>query len=232
MALLDPQAIALIPARGGSKRIPHKNIKDFLGKPLIAYSILTARKSNLFSRIIVSTDCPTIASIAQEYGAEVPFLRDASLSDDFTPTLEVVLDAIERCDLGDSVPLCCLYPTAPLLSPQTLHQAYQILCDQSPSYVFSATEFSFTPFRSFGFENQTLQMLYPQYQNTRSQDLPSLYHDSGQFYFGLTDTFRHKIPIFSPKSHPLILSNLQVQDIDTLQDFELAKLKYKLLYEN
>lgn len=230
MAILeDFKPIAIIPARGGSKRIPHKNIKDFLGKPLIAYSILTALKSKLFSQVIVSTDCPKIASISEQYGAKVPHLREAHLSDDFTATLDVIADAIIKNKIPLSSPVCCIYPTAPLLQTKHLIRAHQILQAKSPSYVFLASEFSFTPFRGFSFEQGALQMLFPNHQNTRSQDLPPLYHDAGQFYFGVAQSFCEKLPIFSPSSFPLIVSNLEVQDIDTIQDFELAKLKYQLL---
>lgn len=233
MAILEnPNAIAIIPARGGSKRIPQKNIKDFLGKPLLAYSILTALESHLFSQVIVSTDCLEIAEVAKKYGAKIPYLRDEKLSDDLTPTLDVIADCIIQCQIQDETPICCLYPTAPLLQSTYLFQAYELLLKQSPLYVFLATEFSFTPFRAFSLENQTLQMLFPQYQTTRSQDLPTIYHDAGQFYFGLAQSFREKLPIFSSASLPIIASNLEVQDIDTMQDFELAKLKYKILNDS
>ncbi|WP_027327351.1 pseudaminic acid cytidylyltransferase [Helicobacter pametensis] len=222
--------IAIIPARAGSKRIPNKNIKDFLGQPLIAYSIQAAHQSKLFEHIIVSTDSPHIASIAKQYGAIVPFLRDQCLSDDFTPTLDVIIDAIKQCSIQANTPICCIYPTAPLLQSTHLIQAYQLLESKSPSYVFIATEFSFTPLRGFILEDQTLEMLYPEHQNIRSQDLPKIYHDGGQFYFGLARTFIDQIPIFSPTSLPIIVPNHQIQDIDTPEDFELAKLKYQLLH--
>lgn len=217
----------IIPARGGSKRIPQKNIKPFLGKPLIAYSILCAK--SVGAEVIVSTDCEEIAKIAKEYGANVPFKRDERLSDDFTPTLEVIADCIEKCSLPPHSTIITLYPTAPLLSPQTLQNALTL---QSSSYVFSATRFDFTPFRSFKLEGDKLCMLYPEHLNTRSQDLPTLYHDAGQFYIALAQTFSDKLPIFSPQSTPYILPSLCVQDIDTLEDFALAELKYKVLYES
>lgn len=231
MAILNPQAIAIIPARGGSKRIPQKNIKDFLGKPLIAHSISKAKESQIFSRVIVSTDCPKIAEISQYYGAEVPFVRDQNLSDDFTPTLDVIIDAIKQCEIKDSTPICCIYPTAVLLQITNLQRAKELLETQTPSYVFLATHFSFTPFRGFSYKNQTLTLLHPEFQNSRSQDLSQLYHDAGQFYFGLSQTFKNKIPIFSPDSIPIFVPNLEVQDIDTLEDLELAKLKYKLAHD-
>lgn len=217
----------IIPARGGSKRIPKKNIKPFLGKPLIAYSILCAK--SVGARVIVSTDCEEIANISREYGAEVPFKREERLSDDFTPTLEVIADCIQKCDLSEDSTIITLYPTAPLLSPQTLQNA---LTFQSSSYVFSATSFDFTPFRGFVLEDNKVNMLYPQYINTRSQDLPTIYHDAGQFYIALAKTFKDKLPIFSPQSTPYILPSLCVQDIDTLEDFKMAELKYKVLYES
>lgn len=227
MAILD--SIAIIPARGGSKRIPQKNIQDFFGKPLIAHSIITALESKLFSRVIVSTDSLEIASIAKKYGAEIPFIRHLSLSDDFTPTLEVVADAIHQSKILDSTLVCCIYPTAPLLQVRHLIQAHQIFKTHHPSYVFLATSFSFTPFRGFSYKNQKLEMLFAEHQNSRSQDLDPIYHDAGQFYLGLAQTFRKKMPIFSSSSIPLIVEAIEVQDIDTPQDLALAKLKYKLL---
>lgn len=228
MALLD--SIAIIPARGGSKRIPQKNIQDFCGKPLIAHSILTALESKLFSRIIVSTDSLEIASIAQKYGAEIPFMRPSSLSDDFTPTLEVIAHAIIKSKISDSL-ICCIYPTAPLLQAHHLIQAHEIFNHHRPPYVFSATRFSFSPFRGFSYANQKLEMLFAKHQDSRSQDLEPIYHDAGQFYLGLAQSFEQKIPIFSPSSIPLILQEMEVQDIDTPQDLALAKLKYKLLHD-
>lgn len=218
----------IIPARGGSKRIPRKNIKPFLGKPLIAYSIECAKA--IGAEVIVSTDCQEIAGIARTYGGMTPFLRDKALSDDFTPTLEVIYDAILKVDIPKDSTLITLYPTAPLLSSVTLKNALHSLTPNS-SYVFSATSFDFTPFRSFTYENNELKMLYPEHQNTRSQDLPTLYHDAGQFYIASTQSFLQKLPIFSPQSTPYILSPLCVQDIDTPEDFALAELKYRMLYE-
>lgn len=229
MDLLD--CIAIIPARGGSKRIPQKNIQDFYGKPLIAHSILTAFESKLFSRVIVSTDSPKIASIAETYGAEIPFMRDASLSDDFTPTLEVIAHAITESKISDLALICCIYPTAPLLQAHHLIQAHEMFLKNRPPYVFSATPFSFTPFRGFSYANQKLEMLFSEHQNSRSQDLEPIYHDAGQFYLGLAQTFREKKPIFSVSSIPLIIQETEVQDIDTPQDLALAKLKYKLLHD-
>lgn len=227
MAILD--CIAILPARGGSKRIPDKNIQDFFGKPIIAYSILNAIKSGLFSRIIVSTDSCRIAKIAQRYGAEIPFMRDPSLSDDHTSTLEVISHMITQCEIPDETLICCLYPATPLMQASHLMEAYKIFTSKLPLYVFVATAFSFSPFRGFTYTDQKIKMLFGEYENTRSQDLRPIYHDAGQFYFGLARTFRQKQPIFSPLSIPLILEEMQVQDIDTFHDLELAKLKYKLL---
>lgn len=227
MAILD--SIAILPARGGNKRIPQKNIQDFFGKPLIAHSILKALQSKLFSRIIVSTDSQKIASIAKTYGAEVPFMRNPLLSNDLTPTLEVIANAIIECKIPNQTLICCLYPTAPLLQIHRLIEAHEIFTKNHPDYVFLAAPFSFTPFRGFSYTNQKLEMLFAKHQNTRSQDLEPIYHDAGQFYFGLAQTFREKKPIFSHSSIPLIIEEIEAQDIDTFQDLELAKLKYKFL---
>lgn len=219
----------IIPARGGSKRIPHKNIKPFLGKPLIVYSILCAK--SIGAEVIVSTDSQEIANIAEDWGANIPFFREEALSDDFTPTLDVIKDAILKTGIDESSIVIALYPTAPLLNPQTLQEALKHL-NNEVLYVFSATEFDYSPFRGFFYENQTLKMLYEEHINTRSQDLPKLYHDAGQFYIGLAKNFIQKKPIFSPQSIPYLLPSLCVQDIDTLEDFKLAELKYRALYEN
>lgn len=227
---IHSKTYCIIPARGGSKRIPYKNIKNFLGKPLISYSIACAKKIGV--EVIVSTDCPNIAAIAEAYGANVPFLRDHHLADDFTPTLDVILDVIKRLNLPLNSKIITLYPTAPLLSSQILIDALQEFQEKKPSYVFSATNFDFTPYRGFSYENKKLQMLFEEHINTRSQDLPTLYHDAGQFYIGLAQTYVQKLPIFSPTALPYFLSPLNVQDIDTLEDLALAEMKYKVLYEN
>ncbi|ANV97821.1 pseudaminic acid cytidylyltransferase [Helicobacter enhydrae] len=220
---------AIIPARGGSKRIPQKNICDFLGKPLIAHSILKAIQSRLFDAVIVSTDCPQISQIAEQYGASVPFKREASLSDDHTPTLSVIIDAIRKCDIHPQSIICCIYPTAPLLQISTLQQAFKSI-KHTKGYVFCATQYDFNPMRAFLLQDSQPTMLYPQHQHTRSQDLAPVFHDAGQFYLAKAQTFLDHTPIFSQDSYAIVLPSHQVQDIDTLEDLEIAKLKYKVLF--
>lgn len=235
-----PKIIALIPARSGSKRIPHKNIKPFCGKPIIAYPIKTALESKLFSRVIVSTDSQHIADIAASFGAEAPFLRPSSLSDDFTPTAAVARHAIKELGL-DSSPnssdvLCVIYPTAPLLQASFLAQGLQALLDSSAAYSFGTLEYSYNPYRSFCIkksgandENSGVSMLFPEHYHKRSQDLPRIYHDAGQFYFGRVWAWQDELTIFAPHSCPIVLPHSLAQDIDTLEDWNLAELKFRAL---
>jgi len=223
--------IALIPARGGSKRIPRKNIKMFAGKPLIAYSILAAKNSGLFDRVIVSTDDHEIAAIAKEWGAEIPFIRPAQLSDDHTGTMEVIQHCINTLESeGNSINYaCCIYATAPFVTPESLKTAFELLIDSQAEYVFTVTSFPFPVQRAlFINQSQRVDCLYPEFRYTRSQDLIEAFHDAGQFYFGKSMAFKVGTPLFSPASYPLILSREKVQDIDTLEDWRRAELLYKL----
>lgn len=233
--------IALIPARGGSKRIPLKNIKPFCGQPIIAYSIQNALDSKLFEQVIVSTDSEQIAQIALDYGASVPFLRPECLSDDFTPTASVAIHAVEALGLQDQDLLCVIYPTAPLLQPQSLVRAEQILSeDTKVCFVFGAVEYEYSPLRSFtlsdGAHSDNLgrsegnpQMLFPEHYSKRSQDLPQVYHDAGQFYFGRVGVWKENLCIFGIHSRALVLPSKFVQDIDTLEDWGKAEEKYRTL---
>ncbi|WP_169776836.1 pseudaminic acid cytidylyltransferase [Campylobacter mucosalis] len=220
--------LCVIPARGGSKRIPHKNIKDFCGLPLIAYSIQNALKSAVFDEIIVSTDDEKIAEVAIKYGAKVPFVREANLSDDYATSSDVVRDAIVKMgeDFSD---ICCLYATAPLLTPDVLVKAYSEFSSVSCDFLFCATEFSFPIQRAIKLdENLRVSMFYPQFELTRSQDLQRAYHDAGQFYFGKREAWLMKKPIFAPHSRAFVLPRHLVCDIDTLDDFEFAIKLYKI----
>ena len=228
------KTIAIIPARGGSKRIPKKNIKDFFGKPLIAYSIEVALKSELFDRVIVSTDDAEIAKIAQEYGAEVPFIRPKNLSDDFSGTGAVIKHAIEflksRGDEFDYV--CTLYATAPLLQEQYLKEGFEKLKNSNAHMTFSATSMPFPIQRTFKLtKDGRCQMFTPEHFNTRSQDLEEAYQDAGAFYFENLNVKLHDIA-FGKDSIPIILPRYLVQDIDTLEDWDRAEKLYKLLYPN
>ena len=224
--------VAIIPARGGSKRIPKKNIKLFLGKPIIAYSIEAAIKSNLFDRVIVTTDDEEIATVAKEYGAEIPFLRPKNLADDFTPTVPVIAHAINTLESqGCHVDLaCCIYATAPFVNEVYLKEGYEKLIQGKRSYVFSATQFSFPIFRAFKMtDTDSVEMFWPENYNTRSQDLPKAYQDAGQFYWGKAEAFLADKPFFCNEASTVILPSYLVQDIDTLEDWEKAEVLYKML---
>lgn len=219
--------IAIIPARGGSKRIPRKNIKEFCGKPMIAYSIEAAKQAGCFERVIVSTDDNEIAVIAKQYGAEVPFTRPDDISDDYSSTLDVIAHAITELNLPKNAKVCCIYATAPLISSEKLSEGLQLFNTSKLDYVFSAAEFSYPIQRAFKLSsNGLVEMFQPEYFDSRSQDLEKSYHDAGQFYWGSASAFLLKIPIFGDTSKPVILPITQVQDIDTLEDWRLAEMLF------
>ena len=218
--------ICIIPARGGSKRIPGKNIKDFLGKPLIAYSIEAALNSKVFSEVIVSTDDEMIANVAREFGASVPFFRDASLSDDYATSTDVIKDAIRRVNSSFS-DVCCLYATAPLIRAEILKEAAGEFKKHEYKFLFSATAFDFPIQRAIKLdENARVSMFYPQFEKTRSQDLEPAFHDAGAFYFGKKEAWLACSALFAPHSKAYLLPRNLVCDIDTLEDFEFAKKLY------
>ena len=226
--------ICVIPARGGSKRIPRKNIKKFNGKPIIAYSIEAALKSNCFDQVIVSTDDDEIAEVAKKYGAQVPFLRPDELSNDYAGTIPVIKHAIEWMeDNKSSVEnVCCLYATAPFIRPQIISQAYQQLNNSKADYCFSVTSFVFPIQRAIKIvEKNKVSMFYPEHFNTRSQDLEEAYHDAGQFYWGKAQAFKDELPIFTEVATPYILPRYLVQDIDTPEDWIRAESMYRVLQE-
>ena len=218
--------ICIIPARGGSKRIPGKNIKDFLGKPLIAYSIEAALNSKVFNEVIVSTDDEMIANVAREFGASVPFFRDTNLSDDYATSTDVIKDAIGRVNSSFS-DVCCLYATAPLITAEILKEAAEEFKKQECKFLFSATAFDFPIQRAIKLdENARVSMFYPQFEKTRSQDLEPAFHDAGAFYFGKKEAWLECSAIFAPHSKAYLLPRNLVCDIDTLEDFEFAKKLY------
>jgi N-acylneuraminate cytidylyltransferase len=224
--------IAIIPARGGSKRIPRKNIKLFHGKPMIAYSIEAAKKSGCFDKIIVSTDDQEIAEVAKQYGAEVPFIRPANISDDFATTLDVMQHAINWCHKQNwSVNnVCCIYATAPFILSEYILQGLTLLAADNVQYVFSATTFAFPIQRAIALsDNGEVSMFSPEHEKTRSQDLPEAYHDAGQFYWGKESAFKNAISIFSEHSRVILLPRSHVQDIDTPEDWDLALTLYSAL---
>ncbi len=224
--------IAIIPARGGSKRIPRKNIKLFHNQEMIAYSIKTAIESGVFDKIIVSTDDEEIADVARKYGAEVPFIRPAELSDDHTATIPVIAHGIENCgiDIQDIDAVCCIYATAPFVKAYYIKEALEKLTEQKRDYVFSATSFPFPIQRAIKIDKEeNISMFQPEHFNTRSQDLQEAYHDAGQFYWGTPQAWLGDVPIFSQNSAIIELPRYLVQDIDTLEDFKRAELMYEVL---
>lgn len=222
--------IAIIPARGGSKRIPRKNIRKFCGKPMIAWSIEAARETGLFQRIIVSTDDLEIASAATEYGAEIPFMRPAELSDDHTGTIPVIRHAVEWVMDNDRKPeyVCCIYATAPFIRIEDLRRGLDVLIGSGGNYAFSVTSFPFPIQRAIRITpNGRVEMFHPEQFSVRSQDLEEAYHDAGQFYWGLADAWLAGETIFSPDAAPVLLPRHQVQDIDTPEDWQRAELMFK-----
>ena len=224
--------VAIIPARGGSKRIPRKNIKLFHGKPMIAYSIEAAKQSGCFEKIIVSTDDQEVADIALQYGAEVPFLRPANISDDHATTMDVIQHALKWCDeeaLGVEF-VCCIYATAPFITAESLQKGLNKLEVEHVDYIFSATTFAFPIQRAIGLtELGAVKMFSPEYASTRSQDLEETYHDAGQFYWGKAEAFKQGKAMFSEQSKVIILPRKRVQDIDTQEDWDLAEVLFAVL---
>lgn len=225
--------LAVITARGGSKRIPRKNIKDFCGKPIMAYSIEAALKSGVFDTVMVSTDDREIAEIAEKYGATVPFFRSEKTSNDFAVTSQVLAEVLEeyesRSQRFDRV--CCIYPTAPFITAERLRTAMELLEEKQADSVLPVVRFSFPPQRGVVLEDGFLRFKWPEHRNTRSQDLESFYHDVGQFYCVNIESFREQQVLVMEKTVPLILSELEIQDIDTEEDWKLAELKYQMLKE-
>lgn len=224
--------IALIPARGGSKRIPRKNIKLFLGKPVIAYTIAAAKAAGVFDRIILSTDDDEIAAVAKTCGAEVPFRRPADLSNDTATTRAVINHALDWCaDHAMNVShLCCLYAAAPFIQAADIRAAYELLQSSGAAFCFPVTSFPFPIQRAVKRRSDgRLEMFYPEHLNTRSQDLEHAYHDAGQFYWGTAQGFKSDAPLFGPDAVPLVLPRWRVQDIDTAEDWARAELMYQVL---
>ncbi|AXT48000.1 MULTISPECIES: pseudaminic acid cytidylyltransferase [Chromobacterium] len=227
------RSVAVIPARGGSKRIPGKNIKPFHGLPLIAYSIRTAQACGLFSRIIVSTDDDQIAQVARQYGADVPFVRPRELSDDYTTTVAVIRHAVaflqEQGEVFDYA--CCLYATAPLMQASCLRRGLNLLeMDAGKHYAVSVTSFGFPVQRALKISSEgNLVPMYPQYRDTRSQDLEESFQDAGQFYWGRRQAWLECEPFFSERSLAVRLPRHLVQDIDTEEDWRRAEWMYAVL---
>lgn len=226
--------IAIIIARGGSKRIPGKNIKDFCGKPIISYSIQAALESNIFDEVMVTTDSDKIAQIALHYGAKVPFLRSEKTSGDFATTSDVLVEVLDEYEKRGEVfeSACCIYPTAPFVTAQHLVEAQRILEEENADIVMPLVAFSYPPQRGLiRNADGSAVMVSPQYINSCSQDLEQIYHDCGQYYFFSVAQFRGSKNIMCGRIIPVIVSELEMQDIDNETDWKLAELKYSLLIQ-
>lgn len=224
--------IVIIPARGGSKRIPRKNLRSFCGKPMIVRSIEAAKESGLFDKILVSTDDEEIAELANRSGAWVPFIRPEELADDYATTREVINHALTWLRSNDHKIefCCCLYATAPFVKPEYLIEAYEQLLDSDSSFCFSATTFSFPIQRAFYFDDTgSIEMFDESKLRVRSQDLVEAYHDAGQFYWGKPEAFLNDLAMFSSHSSAYILPRYRVQDIDTEEDWKTAELVFRAL---
>jgi pseudaminic acid cytidylyltransferase len=226
--------IAVIPARGGSQRIPRKNIREFCGKPMIAWSIEAALACDSIDQVLVSTDDEEIAEVARQYGAEVPFIRAAALSDHQTGTLPVMRNALEWLKHHQRIDfLCCLYATAPFVRPEDLDKSLAQLKASNADYVFSITSYAFPTARALQVrDDQRIEMLQPEHFHTRSQDLEETYHDAGQFYWGRPGAWLEERPFFTPASIGYLLPRHRVQDIDTEEDWVRAEAMFRALRDS
>lgn len=223
--------LAIIPARGGSKRIPRKNIKEFCGKPILAYSVEVALKAGLFDEVMVSTDDNEIAEVARKFGASVPFIRSKETANDFAILKDVLYEVLEKYkEMGKEFDeVCCILPTAPLLESEDILKSYEILASNSATSVVPVVKYSYTIWRSLKIQDGRLQMNWPENFPKRSQDLPEAFHDAGLFYWYNKKYFEEKIPGFGENAYPYILAEEKVQDIDTEDDWRIAEMKFKLI---
>lgn len=226
-------SVAIITARGGSKRIPRKNIKEFLGKPIIEYSIQAALESGVFDEVMVSTDDEEIATIAKEAGAVIPFMRSADAANDFATTTDVIKEVLHqyRENGQDFQYACCIYPTAPFVTAACLKDAMTMLQEQSVDSVIPVVRYGFPPQRSVVINDGKLSFKWPEHTFSRSQDLEPFYHDCGQFYCLNTTSFAAQNSLFMENTLPLVRDEKEVQDIDTMEDWEMAELKYRMLHK-
>jgi N-acylneuraminate cytidylyltransferase len=224
--------VAIITARGGSKRIPRKNIRPFLGKPIMAYVIDAALESNLFSEVMVSTDDVEIADVARHYGAFVPFLRHAKTADDFATTADVLLEVLTQYEQNGQTfnYACCLYPTAPFVTTQLLQQAFSTLTHRTFDTVYPVQPFSFPIQRAMSLTNQRVRWFQPEHALTRSQDLEPAYHDAGQFYFFDVAAFLNSRQLITANSGAVVISEMAAHDIDNEDDWQVAEFKYRILH--
>jgi N-acylneuraminate cytidylyltransferase len=225
--------IAIITARGGSKRLPRKNIKNFLGKPIIQYAIDAALQSGSFDEVMVSTDDAEIAEISEKLGASVPFLRSPATSDDFATTSDVLMEVLNnyKGNGKEFEMFCCIYPTAPFVTAEKLHAAITLLEESDADGVLPVTRFSYPILRSLKVDNGKVLMNWPEYLNTRSQDLAPAFHDCGQFYVMRSERFLEKKKILTDHIIPYEIPESEVQDIDNEEDWKIAEIKYSFLLD-
>ncbi|MFA6988648.1 MAG: pseudaminic acid cytidylyltransferase [Candidatus Gastranaerophilaceae bacterium] len=223
--------IAIITARGGSKRIPRKNILEFCGKPIIAYSIESAINSKIFKEVMVSTDDMEIAKIAKSFGANVPFYRSEKTSNDFATTTDVIEEVLlEYQKIGQNFDfVCCIYPTAPFITDEKLKKSFDLIKEKNADSVIPVTKYSYPIQRALKIENGILEMIYPENLDKRSQDLTTAYHDVGQFYWLNVNKFLKTGEFFSKSTVPIEIPESEVQDIDNVEDWKMAEIKYKVM---
>ena len=223
--------VAVITARGGSKRIPRKNIREFCGKPILAYSIDAALNSGIFDEVMISTEDDEIAEIAVKYGASFPFRRSAENADDHSTSVDVMCEVLDCYDKLGKHPdiMCCLYPTAPFVTAEKLKNAYELLEKNNANAVIPVVKFSFPPQRCFIQKDGFVEYKWKEYQFSRSQDLEPFYHDAGQFVIIRSDVMKEKHSLIPNRTVPFILDDMEVQDIDTLDDWEIAEIKYGIM---
>lgn len=224
------RSVAIITARGGSKRIPRKNIKAFLDRPIIAYSIVAALEAACFEEVMVSTDDSEIADVALEWGAKVPFFRSPETSNDFATTADVLVEVLDEYRLRgeDFVYACCIYPTAPFVTAEKLQRGHDLLESTGADSALPVVRFGYPIQRAFKIEDGNLRMLWPEYMNSRSQDLLPTFHDCGQFYWFNVKMFMQSRRIFTDHAVPIEVPESEVQDIDTEEDWRIAEMKYRL----
>jgi len=226
-------SVCIIPARGGSKRIPRKNIREFCGKPMISWSIEAARESGCFTRIVISTDDAEISEVARAHGAEVPFDRPSELADDQAATVPVIAHAVEELGLSAETPVCCLYATAPFVSVNDLRETLGLLQSSPDSFILPIATFAFPIQRALRRDSSGyIQMMNPEMALSRSQDLEEAWHDAGQFYWGLAGLWRPDRSIFHPAAIGYPIPRSRVQDIDTLEDWDCAERMHRTNFGN
>ena len=231
---MKKEKIAIIPARGGSKRIPKKNIKEFCGKPIICYAIQAALESHLFDEVMVSTDSEEIANIARNYGASVPFMRSGETAGDYASTAEVIFEVLNKYqEIGKDFDFgVCIYPTAPFVTKEKLAEAMKLIQVKSGTIVLPVVAFSYPPQRGYVMEDSYIKMKYPQNFKTRSQDLEKIYHDAGQFFAINIEKYKEVQGVVVSDIIPYVLNEQEVQDIDNETDWEIAQIKYEYMIKN